>query len=163
MIHKTLPKTILLFSLITLMGLSSCKKDSNNVTDPTIIEEKWEILITFYITDPDVYSFTETGDLDVVIEGKNVTITGVYTIGNLTYEDIVFYGTVEDDQFTLDTNTYQVQFEFDGITYTEVLTFTISEYTQTETGATGSGDIHVVKTPGNTTESGTFTFVATKK
>ena len=161
--HKLFLKVIFLFSLITLIGLSSCKKDSNKVTDPSIIEEKWEILITFFITDPGVYSFTETGDLDVVIEGEDVTITGVYTIGNLTFEDIVFYGTVKNDQFTLNTNTYQVQFDFDGITYTEVLTFTISEYTQTESGATANGDIHVVKTPGNTTESGTFTFVATKK
>lgn len=153
-------KSLLAFlSIVLFINLSSCKKNS---TKSDVITEQWEVVITFVLNDTYNSTFQEFGDLEVEIDGEDVTITGTYTIGNLVYEDIVFYGKLEDDEFTLFTNTYTVQFVVDNITYTEQLTFKIEEFNYDDESATANGNITIFITPGDDTQTGTFTLVANK-
>lgn len=154
-------KSILSIIFISLfINLSSCKKNS---TESDVITEEWEVVITFVIDDGYNSTFQEFGDLVVEIDGEDVTITGTYTIGNLVYEDIVFYGKLGNDEFTLLTNTYTVQFVVDNVTYTEQLTFDVEEFNYDSESATASGNITIFITPGNDTQTGTFTLIANKK
>jgi len=160
---KTLFIPLFVFFLIISINLSSCKKNSDKATNSDVIEQEWDLLLTFNIVDPAVYTFFGTGDIDIMIDGDDVTISGTFTIGNLSYDDLVFEGKLNGDQFTLLTDSYQVQFEFDGVLYTETITITVPNFTFGENNVTGGGDIHILKNPGAETESGTFTFVATEK
>ena len=79
-------------------------------------------------------------------------------MGSLTFEDVVFYGTLSGNKVTMTTKEYQVNFESQGTTYTEHISWVMEPFTVSNDNASNNGTIVAVKTPGNTTESGTFTF-----
>ena len=105
---KTLFIPFLIFSLLISINLTSCKKDSEKVTESDIEEGEADVAISFDIGNN---SFDQTGDLKIVRDGEDITITGTYYNGNLVFEDVVFYGKLIDGVFTLTTTNYQVQFE----------------------------------------------------
>jgi len=151
------------FFILLILTLISCKKDEDNDNPEPPPGEAWEMEVTFNITEPATYSFNANCDIDVAQSGNNVTISGTYTIGDLSYDDLVFEGVLNGDQFTLSTNAYQVQYEFDGTTYTEDISMVVPPFTFAGGTASGGGDIDIVTNPGNSVESGTFSFTANKK
>jgi len=150
----------LFLSMLFMLLLWSCK---TNEDDPAQTEE-WDMEINVNLTEPPPPSpFDITGVAEVEIDDEQVTFTGTYDVGNLTYENVVFHGTVNGNQLTLTTTEYQVTYEFQGTTYTEDISWVLPAFPVSANSATGSGTIVAVKTPGNITESGTFSFTATKK
>ncbi|HPE34849.1 MAG TPA: hypothetical protein PLI65_08640 [Bacteroidales bacterium] len=147
--------------LLLLLSFYSCNKDEEN--NPSTQEEHYDVELVFNITVPETYTFNATGDIMLKIEGNEATVNGTFDIGQLSYDDLEFKGSLNGDQFTLTTTYYQVQYQFDGVTYTEDITLAVPAFSISGEMITGGGDIEVIKNPGNTTESGTFTFSATKK
>lgn len=162
-INRNAVKFAALLFILFLFTLVSCNKDDENDNPNPLKSETWETEVTFNITEPAVYSFLATGDVNLIENGGNVTITGSFTIGDLTYEDLEFQGEINGDMFTLITTNYQVQYEFNGTTYTEDVTLVVPPFLFTDQSASGSGDIEIVTNPGSSVESGTISIAANKK
>lgn len=143
-----------------------CNKSSNNNDDNnenSVQTQVWDMLIHINFTYPDTSPFDITGIVDVKLDGNNVTLTGDYTIGALTYEDIVFTGTKSGNKVTMTTTDCEVTFESQGTTYTENISWIMDPFTANLDNASGGGDITALRNPGAVTESGTFTFTAELK
>lgn len=152
---------VLLILLVTVAN--SCKKDENNNNDNNNTQtQQWEIEIAVNITDPEPSPFTISGDVDITIDGDQVTFTGDYTIGNLSFENVIFEGMLTGTQVSMTTSEYQVTFESNGTTYTEDISWSLAPFNVLGNTATGAGTITATKNPGNTTESGTYTFTTTR-
>jgi len=154
--------SVLSIIIISLFFILSCKKDNSDDNTQEGQGQLWEMEINVDITDPDPSPFKITGDVDILIDGNEVTFTGSYVVGNLTFKNIVFTGVLNGNKVDMTTNEYQVGFDSQGIHYTEVITWDMATFTVSLDSASGNGIISAVKTPGNTIESGTFTFSAWK-
>jgi hypothetical protein len=152
-------RPILLMTVLLLL-FSTCKKDSDDNSDNggSTQTQEWQMEINVDITDPDPSPFDITGNVNIGINGSNITFTGTYTVGNLTFENVVFYGTLSGNKVTMTTNEYQVSFESQGTTYTENISWVMGPFTVSNDSASGNGTIAAVQNPGSNTESGTFTF-----
>lgn len=151
-------KQTLIFIAILLITLASCKQSDNDSET-----EQWEVTINIDITEPDPSPFTAYGDVEVTISGTHYTMKGTFTIGNQTHENIILEGTYDGMNATMTTDQIEVQFEFDGTTYTENISWEMESFEITPPNASGHGNIQAIKTPGNIVETGTYTFTAIKK
>jgi len=153
-------KRLILLTSLLLLLFSSCKKDNDDNSDNSnsTQTQQWKMEIDVNITEPDPSPFKITGDVDIEINGSNITFTGTYAVGGLTYENVVFYGTLNGNEVTMTTKEYQVSFESQGTTYTEDISWVMAPFAVSNDSASGNGTIVALKNPGATTESGTFTF-----
>jgi len=153
---------ILFMSLVYVF--SSCKDNNNNDDDNGGANAgTWDMDIQVNITEPEPSPFEALGVVDVNIDGNNVTFTGDYTIGNQTHNNLVFYGTFEGNKVTLNTNETVVQFTFNDTLYTEHIAWVMSPFYVDGSSGIGGGTLVATKNPGNTVESGTFTFTVQKR
>lgn len=151
--------------------LASASVVDNTTNDPTTLAavrpppagEEWIADVTINMTEPEASTFPIYGDLVVTPNGSQVTITGVYLIGQLAVDSVVLAGTLAGDVLTITTNQAHVQYGLGGVTYTEDFTFSFSPISLSASPVTSSGTVSLVRNPGATTESGTFTFVARRK
>ncbi len=152
---------VLVVTALVFIGCKNNEEEEDNTAAPQT--QEWEMTINVNITDPDPSPFTITGDVDVTVEGENVTLSGDFINGNLTFEDIVFNGTISGNVVTLTTASVSVDYDFQGTTYTENISWTMDPFAVNVDNANGGGDLQAHKTPGDITETGTFTFTAQLK
>ena len=149
----------LFFPLLALIiAFSGCNKDDD---EPETNIQEYAFEVTFNITDPDIYSFVAEGDAMIEITGDAYTITANYTIGNQVFEDIVIEGNLVDGEVVLENEVLVIQFEQNGVTYTETITFSITEMVFELNEVTGSGPVKIEMDPGAIVEEGTMDFIAT--
>lgn len=150
------------FRLIVIMAalllVFSCKQKNSDAD-----EDMYDILIHINFTDPEPSAFDITGEVNAKTVGSDVTFTGTYHIGQLTYTNIVFHGTLDGNKVTMNTDSCQVQYTFNDTVVTEDITWNLPPFTVSFGSGAGGGDIVVVKHPMETTESGTFSFTVTRK
>lgn len=147
------------------MGLlfTSCKNNDNKDDDNNTNGSAWDIVININITEPAPSPFFIEGVVDVDISGDQVIFTGDCVNGGLTFENVKFTGLLNGNEVTMTTDEYEVQYVFQDTTYTENLSWEMDPFEVNGNTATGSGNITAVKTPGDITETGTFTFFVEKR
>ena len=156
-------KFVFVLTIVALVFTACKNNDEDEENNPAPQTQQWEMTINVNITDPDPSPFTITGDVDVTVDGENVTFKGDFINGNLTFEDIVFNGKLNGNVVTMTTSNVSVNYDFQGTTYTENITWTMDPFAVNVDNANGGGDLQAHKTPGDITESGTFTFTAQLK
>jgi hypothetical protein len=149
----------LVLLILMLFPLSFCSKKGNDDSSETIY---YDVHITYNATYPEVSTYYGNGDATLHDYGDHATISGTISVGQLSF-DAEFEGDLNGDQFVLVTTNFQVQYELNGVTYTEDITINFAAFTIWGDTVTATGDYTAVTNPGATTESGTVTFVATKK
>jgi len=154
-------RVFLFLQLIAILSLTpGCKQNKSTDSEEG---DLYDIAIQINFTYPEPSSFPITGVIDVKTEGSQVTFDGTYQIGSLTYKDIVFYGTLDGNEVTMNTDSCQVQYIFNDTVVTEDITWDLPPFTVSFGSGGGTGEIVVKKHPMETTESGTFTFTVTRK
>jgi len=148
---------LLVVLIIIISFCSCCKKRTGDSTDMIY----YDVHITYNATFPNVCTYYGDGDAILYDYGDHATISGTITVGQATFS-AEFEGTLEGDTFTLTTTTFQVQYEFDDQTYTEEITIDFNDFSISGTTVTATGDYTAVTNPGNTTEAGSVTFLATE-
>lgn len=157
-------KSPFLFILLVLsIVLLSCKNNNNNDDDNSTNGGTWDIVINVNITEPAPSPFSIEGVVDVEVSGDQITFTGDYVNGGLTFDNVTFTGLLNGNEVTMTTEQYEVQYVFQDTTYTENLSWEMGPFVVNGNTASGGGSISAVRTPGNTTESGTFTFTVEKR
>ncbi len=152
-------RVMIIFVVVPLsISLTCCsKKSGNDSTDSNF----YMVDVTYNATSPDIYTYYGTGEATFYNYGDHGRIEGSVTVGGATF-DAEFEGTISGNTFTVTTTTFQVEYEFNGVTYTETITIDFNAFSILGDEVTATGDYVAVTNPGNTTESGTVTFVATK-
>ncbi len=145
---------------ILLLLFTGCK--SNQSTD-TAEGDLYDIVIQIHFTYPETSLFDITGVVEVTTEGSKVTFDGTCQIGQLTYDDIVFYGTLNGNEVTMNTDSCRVTYVFNDTTVTEDIRWVLPPFKVSFGSGSGGGDISLVKHPMEYHESGTFTFTVTRK
>ncbi len=149
--------SIILLVYMSILMTSCSKKTGNDSTDSTF----YTVNVAYNATSPDVCTYYGAGEATFYDYGDHGKIEGSVTVGGATF-DAEFEGTITGNSFTVTTTTFQVQYEFNGVIYTETITIDFNAFSILGDEVTATGDYVTVTTPGNTTESGTVTFVATK-
>lgn len=157
--HYQLPeRMIILVFMLLIFCISSCSSSGNGDSAES---QDYTVQITYNVNDPEVYTYSGAGAATLQVEGNQVTITGTITVGQLSFS-AEFEGDLDGDQFTLITTNFQVQYDFEGVTYTEDITISFPAFTIAGGIITATGDFIAITNPGATTESGTVTIVATE-
>lgn len=146
------------FLLLMVIGLSFCSKSGG---DGSSDATNYAVQITYNETYPEVSTYYGSGDATFYDYGDHGKIEGTITVGGATYE-AEFEGTLSGTTFTVTTTTFQVKYEVYDQAYTEEITIDFDAFNVSGEEVTATGDYTAVTNPGNTTESGTVTFVATK-
>ena len=155
-----LPTVEIFFIFILLLSfLTFCSNGENGNDDA--VTKYYNVDITYNATFPEVSTYTGEGDATLQDYGDHATIESTITVGGKTF-NADFEGVITGDQFSLNTTTFQVRYEFDGVTYTEDITIDFDDFSVAGENLTITGEYEAVTNPGNTTESGTVTIVATK-
>jgi hypothetical protein len=153
---KTFKIFLILFALI--LTFSACKDDD----EPNVETQNWEFEAIFNITDPDIYSFTAEGTAVIESDGSTYKILASYTIGQQTFEDITLTGNVVNGEIVIANEVLVIEFEANGVSYTETITFSLPNINTSGTTASGSGPVKIETEPGSTVEEGTLEFEAIK-
>jgi len=159
MARTHLPVSLLAFFIMLLL-FPGCK--SNKSTDNST-GDLYDIVIQIHFTYPETSLFDITGVVEVTTEGSKVKFDGTYQIGQLTYNDIVFYGTLNGNEVTMNTDSCRVTYVFNDTTVTEDIRWVLPPFKVSFGSGSGGGDISLVKHPMEYHESGTFSFTVTRK
>jgi len=150
---------LVLFSVIGILTLPCCS--GCNGGSGTADSNEYTVEITYNATYPEVSTYYGHGEATLYDYGDHATISGTITVGGSSF-DADFEGNIEGNNFIPITTNFQVQYEFNGVTYTEDITIDFDAFNVSGEEVTATGDYTAVTNPDNTTESGTVTFVATK-
>lgn len=125
-------------------------------------DETWDMEFTIELAEPDAYSFGGFGNLLFHIDGEQVHVTGNVTIGDGTYNDLVFDGLLDGDQFTLLTTKFSVVPAYGDDVGTEEVTVELPPFTFTGDTTQATGNLLVITKPWAPTKTGTFTIILSK-
>ena len=152
-----------LFFLVILLFVPGCNEDDENNNDGNQ-ETEWDFDVEFSTAAYPGITYNAVGTAIYKRTGDNFTITCSYSVGQITHNDIVIEGTI-NDQGELVFTTTQLLLEFDfgsGIEIEEV-NFTVDQVNYSGNQSTGSGTVHQRFLPDGEWEDWTFTYTATKK
>lgn len=150
---------LVLFSVIGILTLPCCS-GCNGGSD-TADSNEYTVDITYNATYPEVSTYYGHGEATLYDYGDHATISGTITVGGSSF-DADFEGNIEGNNFIPITTNFQVQYEFNGVTYTEDTTIDFNAFSILGDEVSATGEYTAVTNPGNTNESSTVTFVATK-
>ena len=135
--------TVLLLILM-FISFTFCSRKGNDDSSET---KYYEVQITYNATYPNVCTYYGNGDATLYDYGDHATISGTIAVGQRSFE-AEFQGVLNGDRFTVTTTSFQVQYEFNGVTYTEDITIDFSAFSISGGTVTATGDYTAVTNPG---------------
>ena len=133
-----------LFLMLMFFCVSFCSRKGNDDSSET---KYYEVQITYNATYPNVCTYYGNGGATMYDYGDHATITGTLAVGQRSFE-AEFQGALNGDQFIVTTTSFQVQYEFNGVTYTEDITINFSAFSISGGTVTATGDYTAVTNPG---------------
>jgi len=137
--------------------LTKCdKKEDDNNTEIY----RWDFTANFTIDGKSNSQYSATGTADFEKNGNNFTLTCNYSIGQVTFSDVILEGIVDGDSAHLTTESVILEFEADGSVIQEEVMFTVNPVDVSCKDALGDGTFKQRILPDGLWENGTFDFTA---